>query len=49
MDNKYQKDISNLEFNKGNLPDDYKLLVQKLTRIKNIIKILEKNFLEKEI
>ena len=49
MDNKYQKDISNAEFNKGNLPNDYKLLVQKLKSIKNIIKILEKNFLKKEI
>ena len=49
MDNKNQTDISNLEFNKGDLPYDYKLLVQKLKSIKNIIKILEKNFLHREI
>ena len=49
MDNKDQKDISNLEYNEGNLTSDYIFLIQKLKSIKNIIKILEKNFLEKEI
>ena len=49
MDNKNQKDISNLEFYKSNLPDEYKLLAQKLKSIKKIIKRLETNFLEKEI
>ena len=49
MDNKNQTDISNLELNKGDLPNDYKLLVQKLKSIKNIINILEKNFLQTEI
>ena len=44
MDNKDQKDTSNLEFNNVQYPNDYKLLVQKLKSIKNIIKILEKNF-----
>ena len=49
MDNKDQIDISNLEFDKDNLPNDYKFLVQKLKSIKNKIKKLEKNFLEKQI
>ena len=49
MDYKDQKDISSLESNNGNLPNDYKLLVQKLKSIKSIIKILEKNFLERDI
>ena len=49
MDNKDQIDISNLEFDKDNLPNDYKFLVQKLKSIKNKIKKLEKNFLDKQI
>ena len=49
MDYNEQKDIPNLEYDKGNLSNDYKFLVQKLRSIKNIIKTLEKNFLEKEI
>tara|TARA_S200000501_G_scaffold252391_1_gene236539 strand:+ start:542 stop:694 length:153 start_codon:yes stop_codon:yes gene_type:complete len=50
MDNKDQeKDISNLEINKENLPNDYKALVQKLKSIKEIINLLERKFLEKEI
>ena len=49
MDNKDQNDMSNLEFNRSTLPNDYKFLVQKLKSIKNIIKILEKNFLKREI
>ena len=49
MENKDQKDISNLKYNEGNLTNDYKFLVQKLKSIKYIIKILEKNFLEKDI
>ena len=48
MENKDQKDISNLEYAKSTLPNDYKILFQKLKSIKNIITILEKNFLEKE-
>ena len=43
-----EKDIANLEFNKDNIPEDYKLLLQKLKIIKEIINVLEKNFLEKE-
>ena len=49
MTNNDQKDISNMEFNKGNFPKDYKLLVQKLKSIKEIIDMLEKNLLKKEI
>ena len=49
MTNNDQKDISNFEYNKGNCPKDYKFLVQKLKSIKEIIGILEKNLLEKEI
>ena len=49
MDYKDQKDISSLELNNGNLSNDYKLLFQKLKSIKSIIKILEKNFLERDI
>ena len=49
MTNNNQKDISNLEYNEGNIPKDYKLLVQKLKNMKDIIGILEKNLFEKEI
>ena len=50
MDNKEQeKNKSNLEFGKSMLPTDYKFLVQKLKSISEIINLLEKNFLEKEI
>ena len=50
MDNKQQeKDISNLESDKGRKRNDYKFLVQKLKSIKEIINLLEKNFLQKEL
>ena len=49
MDNTDQKVISNMEFNKANLPNDYKCLLQKLKSIKDRINLLEKDFLEKEI
>ena len=49
MANNDQKNISNLEDNKSNFPKDYNFLVQKLKSIKDIIGILEKNLLEKEI
>ena len=49
MDYKDQKDISSLESNNGNSPNEYKLLVQKLKSIKSIINKLEKNFLDREI
>ena len=49
MDNTDLKEISNMEFNKANLPNDYKLLVQKLKSIKDKINLLDKDFLEKEI
>jgi len=50
MDNKeQQKDISGLEFEKGETRNDYKFLTQKLKSIKEIINLLEKKFLQKEI
>ena len=50
MDNKEQeKDKSNLGFDKGQDLNDIKFLVQKLKSIKEIINLLEKNFLEKEM
>ena len=50
MDNKeQQKEISDLEFEKGKTPNDYKFLAQKLKSIKEIINLLEKKFLQKEI
>ncbi len=49
MNNTDQKDISNMEFNKAKLPNDYQLLVEKLKSIKDKINLLEKDFLEKEI
>ena len=50
MDYKDQeKNISNFEFKRSNFTNDYKFLVQKLKSIKEIINLLEKNFLKKEI
>ena len=52
MDNKEQENDkykSNLESGTSKLPNDYKFLVQKLKSISEIIKLLEKNFLEKEM
>ena len=50
MDNKEQdKDISSLEFNKGKTPNDYEFLRQKLKSMKEIINLLEKNLLQKEM
>ena len=50
MDNKEQeKDISNLGFDKAQDSHDIKFLVQKLKSIKEIINLLEKKFLEKEM
>ena len=50
MDNKEQKkDIIGLEFEKGKTRNDYKFLAQKLKSIKEIINLLEKKFLQKEI
>ena len=48
MDNKEQ-DISNSDFDKGKTRNDYKFLVQKLKNINDIINLLEKEFLKKEI
>ena len=46
MDNKEQeKNISSLEFDKGKTRNDYKVLVQKLKNIKEIITLLENKFL----
>ena len=46
MDNKQQeKNISNLESDKGKTRNDYKFLVQKLKNIKDIITLLENKFL----
>ena len=44
-----EKDILNSEHDKKKLPNDYKLLVQKLRNIRNIINLLEKKFLNIEI
>ena len=50
MDNKEQeKDLSSSEFDKGKTPNDYTFLLQKLKSMKEIINLLEKNFLQKEI
>ena len=50
MDNKEQeKDISSLEFDQNKTQNDYKFLVQKLKNIKEIIDLLEKKFLQKEM
>ncbi len=50
MDNKEQeKDISSLEFDKGQTRNDYKFLVQKLKNIKDVIILLENKFLHKEM
>ena len=50
MENKYQeKDISNLEFEKGKTLNDYQFLAQKLKSIKEIINLLEKKCLHKEM
>ena len=49
MDNTDHKEISNMEFNKANLPNDYKFLLQKLKSIKDKINLLEKFFLETEL
>lgn len=50
MDNKEQeKNISNLEFDKGKTRNDYEFLVQKLKNIKEIITLLENKFLQKEM
>ena len=48
MDNT-EKDISSLEFDKGNTQNDYKFLVKKLISIKEIIDLLEQKFSEREI
>ena len=50
MDNKeQQKDIAGFEFDLGETRNDYKFLAQKLKRISEIINLLEKKFLHKEI
>ena len=40
-----EKDISNVEFDEDEAPNDYKFLVQKLKKMKNIITLLENKFL----
>ena len=50
MENKDQeKDIASLESQKGKTQNDYQFLVQKLRSIKEIINLLEKKFLQKEM
>ena len=50
MNNKEQeKDISSVECDEGKTRNDYEFLVQKLNSIKEIIILLEKKFLQKEI
>ena len=44
-----EKDILSAEYDKGKTPSDYKFLVQKLKSIKEIINLLEKKFLKKEM
>ncbi len=47
--NKQEKDTSNQDFDKGRLPSDYKFLLEKLRVISEIVSMLEKKFLKKEI
>ncbi len=50
MENKdHEKDISSLKFETGKTHNDYQFLVQKLKSIKEIINLLEKKFLQKEM
>ena len=50
MDNKEQeKDIPRFKFDKGTNRNDYEFLIEKLKSIKQIINLLEKKFLQKEI
>ena len=50
MDNKEQGGKkSSLEFDNDKTRNEYKFLVQKLKSIKEIINLLEKNFLQKEL
>tara|TARA_A100000164_G_scaffold229717_1_gene203773 strand:- start:92 stop:256 length:165 start_codon:yes stop_codon:yes gene_type:complete len=54
MDNNEQEkeqeqDISSVDFDKGKTRNDYEFLVQKLKSIKEIINLLEKTFLHKEM
>ena len=50
MENKEQeKDRSSLECDKGKILSDYKFLVHRLKSIKEIINLLEKRFLQKEM
>ena len=50
MDNKEQKkDITSLEYDKSEIRKDYEFLAQKLKSMKEIINLLEKNFLQKEM
>ena len=49
MNNKEQeKDIASFQFDNNNHQDDYKVLLQKLKSISEIIYFLEKNFLDQE-
>ena len=50
MENKEQeREFSSAEFEQGKSQNDYKFLVQKLKSVKEIITLLEKNLLDKEI
>ena len=50
MDNKKQeKDISNSQFGGDEISHEYKFLFHKLKSIREIINMLQKNFLEKDI
>ena len=44
-----EQNISNLKFDKDKTRNDYEFLVQKLKSIKEIIDLLENNFLQKEM
>ena len=46
---KQEKDILSVDYDESNIPSDYKFLVKKLKSIKEIINLLEKKFLKKEL
>ena len=49
MNNKEQeKDISSVHIDEGKIRNEYKFLLQKLKKIKDIINLLEEKFVQKE-
>ena len=49
MDNIDHNEMSNKEFNKAKLPNEYESLLHKLKSIKDRINLLEKIFTDKEL